>query len=303
MADSPGDGITPFSKGGNSNDRQGMSCIVLWLLGLLLVIGLGVVSLIYVSRSISSIARSIANERGTATALANANATARLSGAATSLAAVNTTVPQIQQATSSGAVVNQIFRDNFDEVLAYGWTWHNEDKSAWRITNDGQLEIVAGDATLLATENGQMNVLLRDSPTGNFEIIAKVSAHPSVDFQQAAIFIYQDDDNFVAINRGYCSPCVGDAVYLDNEVEGDAFSSFGIWFATNATELYLRLVREADTYTALFSLDGERWTEVGQVNRAMLPSKVGLSATNAAQIENGDDLIAKFDYFEILELK
>ena len=287
MTNSPSNGNSPSSEKGDSAGRQGITCFILWILGLVIAIGLVTVSLTYLSRYLSSLLRTTAQELGTATELAIVNATAK----------------QILRATSSPSGGDVIFRDDFVEVLADGWTWHNEDKSAWRITNDDQLQIVAGDATLLATENGQSNVLLRDSPMGNFEIVASVSVHPSVDFQQAAIFIYQDDDNFVAINRGFCSPCVGDAVYLDNEVDGDPWSSQGIWFPTDATELYLRLVREKDTYTALFSLDGETWVEVGFVQRVLLPSKVGLSATNADVTEQDDVLVAKFDYFVIREVR
>lgn len=305
MTDSPNNGIRPSSERGDSVDRQGMTCIILWIFGLLIVIGLGAVSLMYLSRYLSSIVRSAEQERGTATARANVNATEQERGTITARANVNATATanQIQRAISSPADRDVIFRDNFNEVLADGWTWHDEDKSAWRITNDGQLQIVAGDATLLSTENGQSNVLLRDSPFGNFEIVARVSARPIVDFQQAAILIYQDDDNFVAINRGYCSPCVGDAVYLDNEVDGDPSSSYGIGFPTDATELYLRLVRENDIFTALFSLDGETWTEVGRIHRMLWPLKVGLSASNADLTEQDDDLIAKFDYFIIREVR
>ena len=287
MTDLPSTGISPSSERGDSVDKQGITCIIWWILGLLIAISLVAVSLAYLSRYLSSLLRSTAQERGPATELTTVNATTN----------------QILRATSSPAGRDVIFRDDFVEVLADGWTWDNEDKSAWRITYDDQLQIVSGDATLLATENGQSNVLLRDSPMGNFEIVASVSVHPSVDFQQAAIFIYQDDDNFVAINRGFCSPCVGDAVYLDNEVDGDPWSSQGIWFPTDATELYLRLVREKDTYTALFSLDGETWVEVGFVQRVLLPSKVGLSATNADVTEQDDVLVAKFDYFVIREVR
>ncbi len=154
---------------------------------------------------------------------------------ATALANVNATATQFQRATSSPAVGDVIFRDDFDEVLAEGWTWHN-------------------------------------------------------------------DDNFVAINRGYCSPCVGDAVYFDYEVDGDPRSSQGIRFPTDTTELYLRLVKENITFTALFSLDGETGTEVGHISRMLWPMKVGLSATNADQAEQEGDLIAKSDYFVIREV-
>jgi hypothetical protein len=83
----------------------------------------------------------------------------------------------------------------------------------------------------------------------------------------------------------------------------DPWPSQGIWFPTDTPELYLRLVRENITFTALFSLDGETWTEVGHISRMLRPMKVGLSATNADQTEQEDDLIAKFDYFVIREVR
>ena len=113
----------------------------------------------------------------------------------------------------------EIFRDDFDGALAKGWSLLNEDPAAWMITADGQLRITASDASLLGIENGLNNPLLRDVPGGDFEILTRVVAAPSVNFQQAAIFIYEDENNFVSVNRGFCAPCVSSGVYMATEVD------------------------------------------------------------------------------------
>lgn len=87
------------------------------------------------------------------------------------------------------------------------------------ITADGQLRITASDASLLGIENGLNNLLLRDVPEDDFDILTRVVGAPSVNFQQAAIFTYEDENNFVSVNRGFCEPCVGGAVYMASEVD------------------------------------------------------------------------------------
>ncbi len=197
-----------------------------------------------------------------------------------------------------------VFREDFTDRLEEGWAWTNEDRSAWSLTSDGQLMILAGDAMLLSTENGQRNVLLRDAPAGDFEITARVSAQPSVDFQQAAILIYQDDDNFIAINRGFCSTCVGSGIYVDNEIEG-GFLHEGreiYWIPMDAGEVYLRLRRQGDTYTPSYRLPGEAWIELPPLERVLQPVKVGLGATNADVSGLVGDLVASFDFFTLREI-
>ncbi|MFZ5819591.1 MAG: hypothetical protein ACOYYJ_06795, partial [Chloroflexota bacterium] len=42
----------------------------------------------------------------------------------------------------------------------------------------------------------------------------RIQAQPFENFHQAAIFLYQDAQNCVAINRGYCEPCGGTGIYI-----------------------------------------------------------------------------------------
>ena len=195
----------------------------------------------------------------------------------------------------------EIFRDDFDGALAEGWSLLNEDPAAWMITADGQLQITASDASLLGTENGLSNLLLRNAPEGDFDILTWVVAAPSVNFQQAAIFIYEDEDNFVSVNKGFCGPCGGTGVYMDSEVDGD-FLSFGVnRYPTSALGIYLRLAKRGNIYTSFFSFYGETWTEVAQTQRPLNPIKVGLGASNSDRAGLEGTLIAEYDFFAILE--
>ena len=99
-----------------------------------------------------------------------------------------------------------LFRDDFESNLEDGWRWGNEDSDRWRITEDGWLSITADNPTLKVKSEiiGQVNVLLRDAPPGSISLTARLLADPQEDFQQAAIYLIADGDNYVAINTQFC---------------------------------------------------------------------------------------------------
>ncbi len=112
--------------------------------------------------------------------------------------------------------------DDFNGALATGWSWVNEDQTHWSLKDTpGALRIVTQGESLYRAGKPK-NLLLSDAPAGDFEIITKVTFGPQDNFQQAAILIYQDDDNFVLLNRGFCSigNCPGSGVFLDNMMKG-----------------------------------------------------------------------------------
>jgi len=194
---------------------------------------------------------------------------------------------------------NQIFRDDFSGSLQPGWTWENEDPSRWSITDDGWLQIVGGDGALLGATGTQSNLLFRDLPAGDFAITVHLIARPVADFQQAAIYIYQDAENYVTINHGFCSfpRCVRAGVYMD-------YSVGGVWGgytqAVSGPELYLRLERLGDVLSGYSSLDGSNWQRVGRFGDYFELRRVGIGVSNvdAPPLEDAD-LVGQYDYFEI----
>jgi beta-xylosidase len=202
-------------------------------------------------------------------------------------------------APTTGPVV--VFRDDFEGALAGGWAWENEDPSHWNLTDvPGSLRIVLQDGGINWPTPAR-NVLLRQPPTGTFEIETLVRFTPSSDFQFAGLVIYQDGNTGLQLGRAFCAPketCVGNGVYFDNLMgDGRVGSNFATATASQS-QAYLRLRCEGSTYTGYYSEDGTNWTVIGQHTNPLNPLRVGLIAAQAAQAETTAD----FDYFTITTL-
>jgi predicted Ser/Thr protein kinase len=195
-----------------------------------------------------------------------------------------------------------IWKDDFEGTLDPGWSWLNEDPTHWSLTDvPGSLRIITQGESLYNTGKPS-NLLLRDAPQGNFQIVAKVTLNPTDNFQQAAVLIYQDEDNFVLLNRGFCGEegCVGSGVYLDREINGEV--DFGGPRASLSLQtILLGLRKEGTRYIGYYSTDGENWTALGALEHPMTPTKVGLTANNANSDPGVPQIPADFDFFAIRE--
>ena len=209
-----------------------------------------------------------------------------------------TSTPQPTATPITGPVV--VFRDDFNGSLAAGWSWLREDPTHWNLTDSpGSLRITLQDGFIALSS--VKNVLLRNGPSGNFEIAAFVRCTPTSNFQLAGLVVYQDESNHLQFGRAFCDrpgTCVGNGVCFDNVVSGEGTgSSYGTSTASQS-QAYLRLRREGSTYTAYYSEDGANWTVIGQHTNSLTPSRVGLIAAQAVQAETTAD----FDYFSITTL-
>lgn len=156
-----------------------------------------------------------------------------------------------------------LFRDDFEGFLQSGWTWVNEEPHLWTFTPDGWLEITGGNAAFYHEGDiGMTNFLTRELPDGEFTITAHINANPKENFQQAAIYIYQDQNNYIALNTGFCDLCSTGGpgffmeTFIDNNPGGDAYP-----FPRDpeATDVYLRLVNQGNCLACLFTTT-EAWT-------------------------------------------
>ena len=167
------------------------------------------------------------------------------------------------------------WRDDFDSsTLDPAWSWVREDPSHWSLTaNPGHMRILTQAGGVFGPGNNQHNLLLAAAPAGDFQIATQVTIAPSENFQHATLLVYQDDDNYVQVSRLYAD---GQKVQIKAELGGATASTY---WDTAATTLYLRLVKEGDDYAGSFSLDGETWTLIGQVNDLALSNlQVGIGA-------------------------
>ncbi|MCI0552399.1 MAG: DUF1349 domain-containing protein [Anaerolineae bacterium] len=191
------------------------------------------------------------------------------------------------------------FRDDFDSTLGSGWQWLREDPSNW------SLSAVPG-ALQINVDGGQVsdetirNLLLRQAPTGNFQIETKITFRPEADFQFAGLIIYESPPNIIQVGRAFCDladVCVGEGLYVDYYNNGNFVTpNFAAVYTEN--DVYLRLLRQGDTYTFQSSSNGSEWILRGGTVSTMNPIQVGLVAG-----QNTVGLIpALFDYFEVRSL-
>lgn len=199
---------------------------------------------------------------------------------------------------ASATPENLIFRDDFTGELQPGWTWENENPDLWKITDDGWLQIIGEDMSLLSDEY-QSNMLWRELPSGDFIISIHLRAQPIANFQQATLYIYEDPDNYVALNRGYCDICIdnGSAFYMEYKIYG-GFGSYNK--PTDETDVYIRLAREADVITGYYAFEPEQWERIGRYGGSYFEFKrVGIGVSNVDPFGADADLVGLFDYFEI----
>jgi len=197
-------------------------------------------------------------------------------------------------APTTQTLLGTSFQDDFITQLADGWSWLAEDPSKWSLSKvPGSLQIVASDASFDGPDLPP-NILLRDSPSGDFEITTSLRFTPTSDFQVAGLVVFQDKGNVLQLGRGFCDnadSCVGDGIYFDNFQDGSIIDNSSKTPFHRAVT-YLRLQRVGNTYTAYYSEDGKTWTMLGEHTRDFSQARVGLAAAQAST-----EIPAVFDYF------
>lgn len=188
-----------------------------------------------------------------------------------------------------------LFRDDFEDGLQPGWEWENENPNKWTITDDGWLQVIGEQDTLLGGANRQSNLLWYPLPEGDFFITVHLKTKPFANFHQAAIFIYEDSMNYVTINRGYCDLCPtgGNGFYMDYKISGQWG---GYRVATQAEDVYLRLESKGNIISGYYATEPEQWKRLGRFGNYFQFRKVGIGVSNVGAAE---DVVGQFDYFEI----
>jgi len=222
--------------------------------------------------------------------------TAQPEPTATEELAVDTREPTAipYQPTLTPLPAGVLFRDDFDGELQPGWEWENENPERWAITDDGWLEIVGEHDSLLGHEY-QNNLLWYPLPGGDFVITVHLKTSPYENFQQATIYLYEDPENFIALNRGYCDICQtgGGGFYMEYKI-GGKFNAYQI--ATDAEDVYLRLESKGTILSGYYATEPDQWKRIGRFGDYFDFKNVGIGVTNSG---TPNDVIGLFDYFEI----
>jgi len=198
--------------------------------------------------------------------------------------------------------IGQVFRDDFTASLQPGWVWLNENPDNWDFTEQGQLRIECEDIGLIG-DHYQNNLLMRNVPPDiNFQIDAHVIANTTSNFQQASIYLYEDDENYFSVNRGYCDICPpkGSGIFSDYMFKGEmSFSFKGRSIDTDDVYLRITVNRETKTLIAYYAVEPDQWIQLRRIPLLYDINQVGLGATNSDNGTYDENLIALFDYFEI----
>jgi len=175
------------------------------------------------------------------------------------------------------------------------WSWVREDPTHWSLTTrPGYLRIATQTGGINGLGNNQRNLLLAAAPTGNYQITTRVTIAPSENFQYAAIQVYQDDDNYVQLNRAFVN---GGTVNFDHE-DGGVVAN--IQRIEAATTLYLRIAKRGTTYSGYYSADGQVWVTIGHYAANLVAPRIGLGAAN--NLSGVSEIAADFDFFEVTSL-
>lgn len=203
----------------------------------------------------------------------------------------------IVDATPTAMPERPIFRDDFNGQLNPAWTWQNEDASHYQVSQDGWLQITGGDESILAGGQ-QTNLLWMPLPEDDFVISIRLKSQPLFDFQQAGILLYEDSEQYVSLSRGYCMQCVlgGSGVFLEYNLKGDRVRYAA---ATDATDLYLMLIRAGGVVSGFYATEAGQWRHVASLRSASRFYRAGLSVTNDSAWDEGLDVVGLFDFFEI----
>jgi serine/threonine protein kinase len=230
----------------------------------------------------------------------NKTASSQATKSSVPITAVPTLIPSPTQEPTSEipAPAGETFTDDFNGQLSDGWDWIAEDPATWSLSEaPGYLQIIASDASINGSAS-PTNILFRYTGAENFEAITLLRYAPRINYQFAGFIIFQDGNNALQFGRGFCDnpdQCAGDGLYFDSIIDTQ-FENSNFKTAISGNEVYLRLRRAGNLYSASYSMDGENWIEIGEHEREFTTVNIGLIAAQAPT-----PIAAQFDYFTLNE--
>jgi cytochrome c len=173
-----------------------------------------------------------------------------------------------------------------------------------RSVADGALAIDTGNGTdMFGDATTAENLVFQPAPEGTWEITTRVSLPFSgKDYEQAGIFVYGSDDDFVKLTfmktPGSSDSRVFEFTLQDNGTPVfDAGLDNAVVDPGFPNEAFLRIRNDGTFLTAAYSEDGVSWTEFGRARPLSAipdPRFVGLAAYNG----DGSGNEAEFDFFD-----
>ena len=178
--------------------------------------------------------------------------------------------------------------DSFDKAaLGSQWSWVREEPDRWSLAwQPGSMVIVAGRGDIAG---GLASNILLQSANSDWTADTKMQCFslPGMPAQNAGLVAYESDGNFlkfvysatVAFRRQPdAAPSAGQLQLLVEE-NGSQKSLASLPMDGIIGEdlvIWLRLVKQGDTYTAFYSVDGKKYQEMGSAQAVLKDVRAGL---------------------------
>jgi hypothetical protein len=159
----------------------------------------------------------------------------------------------------------------------------------------GSIRIPLGSGEMWQALNSSQNTIFRSLPSNWSSIRLKIASfNPQTTYQQVGLMAYQDDDNYVYIDRIRNS--AGQQVeFFRESAQATAYAAQTT--VTTTTNLILRLDRNGNVYSAFYSTDGgTTWISAGTITLALTNPKLAIeTGSNPSGTLNAD--LAWVEYF------
>lgn len=210
------------------------------------------------------------------------------------------TTPTVPTAVSSEKC-SGASSDEFNGSFNSRWKWINPgDNATYGVTTQGHLCIsisAPANNDLYPLTNTNAPRLLQPI-SGNFTVETLVEFSPSYPYQGAGILIWQDDGNYLRLERGY-NGSSGNGILFTKVEKGVLIdvSPFA-YHLTTATQVGLRVQMDGDHLTAWWRGPGQDWQNDGETTMHFANATIGLIlAANYSQ--GASQTTAYYDYFRV----
>jgi hypothetical protein len=148
-----------------------------------------------------------------------------------------------------------------------------------QVSHPGTIRIPADTGDIYQDLNSSRNTLFFTLPDGWRSLRMKVkNFSPTGNYQMAGLIAYQDDNNYVAINRYFSSSVTGNHVFEFAVEQAGLYAATSQRSAPTSGAYWLRLDRgTGDVFTAFVSADGVNWTPMaGTITITLENPRVGV---------------------------
>jgi parallel beta-helix repeat protein len=173
------------------------------------------------------------------------------------------------------------------------WNWIREKGEKWSLSaQPGYMRIISEPGDIVDGQATARNILLTGAPEGDWTIDTRMVGLPTSQWSQGGLIVYENDQTYFRLTRLYGT---GNQFQFTKQLNA-VREHVEVTDPIESTVSYLRIVKQANTYSGYYSADGVEYTQVWTTQTAdLVDPKIGLIVCA------GTGLTAEFDYFRITD--